>query len=250
MKNFKSFRDQQIEFSRGINYLVGNNNSGKSTVIQAIEFVGKTFTDASSFRTISGNEDESSNGNDNGYVELTLADSDLASVIDVATRDPRQARTLKDCIYQGDGDEEYLAVRRSLAEPKKIQIKKESGFSNRTGIDAPFKALFSPTVFHATDTPDEVMDKILGKLIKEKTSDLADTDEWNQFMDSYKTVFADDGKYAELLRDLNSSISDKTTQQFGPNIKVSIAFDAPEQSLFEKMGRTVVDDGIETDLYQ
>ena len=33
MKNFKSFRDQQIEFSHGINYLVGNNNSGKSTVI-------------------------------------------------------------------------------------------------------------------------------------------------------------------------------------------------------------------------
>lgn len=31
---------------------------------------------------------------------------------------------------------------------------------------------------------------------------------------------------------------------------MSIAFDAPEQSLFGKMGRTVVDDGIETDLYQ
>lgn len=254
MKNFKSFRNQQIEFSRGINYLVGNNNSGKSTVIQAIEFVGKAFTDASSFRTIPGNKDESSNGNDNGYVELTLADADLASVIDAATRDPRQAKTLKDCIYQGDDDEEYLTVRRSLAEPKKIQIKKEGEFSNKTGIDPLFKALFSPTVFHATDTPDEVMDfgatKILGKLIKAKTSDLTDTDEWNQFMDSYKKVFADDGKYAELLRDLNSSISDKTTQQFGPNIKVSIAFDAPEQSLFGKMGRTVVDDGIETDLYQ
>lgn len=31
---------------------------------------------------------------------------------------------------------------------------------------------------------------------------------------------------------------------------MSIAFDAPEQSLFGKMGRTVVDDGIETDPYQ
>lgn len=257
MKNFKSFRDQQIEFSRGINYLVGNNNSGKSTVIQAIEFVGGTFTDASSFRTVSGDDNETSNEDKNGYVELTLADTNLASVIDVSTVDPKKAKTLKnECIYQGDDGEWYLTVRRSLAEPRRIQIldKEKQEFSNRTGIDAPFKALFSPTVFHATDTPDEVMDfgatKVLGKLITAKTSDLADTNEWNQFMDSYKKVFADDGKYAELLRDLNSSISDKTTQQFGPNIKVSITFDAPEQSLFGKMGRTVVDDGIETDLYQ
>lgn len=57
-------------------------------------------------------------------------------------------------------------------------------------------------------------------------------------------------KYTELLTDLNSSISDKTAQQFGPDIKVSIAFDPPERSLLGKMGRTVVDDGIETDLYQ
>lgn len=257
MKNFKSFRNQQIEFSRGINYLVGNNNSGKSTVIQAIEFVGGTFTDASSFRTISGDGNENSNEDEDGYVELTLADTNLASIIDASTVDQKKAKTLKEeCVYQGDNGEWYLTVRRSLAEPKKIQIldKEKREFSNRTGIDAPFKALFSPTVFHATDTPDAVMDfgatKILGKLIKAKTSDLTDTDEWNQFMDSYKKVFADDGKYADLLRDINSSISDKTTQQFGPNIKVSIAFDAPEQSLFGKMGRTVVDDGIETDLYQ
>lgn len=57
-------------------------------------------------------------------------------------------------------------------------------------------------------------------------------------------------KYTELLTDLNSSISDRTAQQFGPDIKVSIAFDPPERSLLGKMGRTVVDDGIETDLYQ
>ena len=129
-------------------------------------------------------------------MELTLADMNLAGVIDVSTVDQKKAKTLKEeRVYQGDDGEWYLTVRGSLAEPKKIQIldKEKREFSNRTGIDAPFKALFSPTVFHATDTPDAVMDfgttKILGELIKAKTSDLTDTDEWNQFMDSYKKYF-------------------------------------------------------------
>ena len=39
IKNFKSFKGiNEINFSSGVNYLVGNNNAGKTTVFQAIDF--------------------------------------------------------------------------------------------------------------------------------------------------------------------------------------------------------------------
>lgn len=37
IKNFKQFRDQEFEFNDDINIIVGDNESGKSTVLEAIE---------------------------------------------------------------------------------------------------------------------------------------------------------------------------------------------------------------------
>ncbi|MFD0704623.1 AAA family ATPase [Alloscardovia venturai] len=37
--NFRCFEDQEFQFNRGINFLVGNNNCGKTTVLRAIEFI-------------------------------------------------------------------------------------------------------------------------------------------------------------------------------------------------------------------
>ena len=38
--NFKSFKGEHIiEFSEGINFFVGNNNCGKTTIFKAVEFI-------------------------------------------------------------------------------------------------------------------------------------------------------------------------------------------------------------------
>ena len=38
--NFKSFKGEHVlEFNKGINFFVGNNNSGKTTIFKAIEFI-------------------------------------------------------------------------------------------------------------------------------------------------------------------------------------------------------------------
>lgn len=39
LKNFRCFEDDNtLTFSSGVNYFVGNNNSGKTTIFEAIEF--------------------------------------------------------------------------------------------------------------------------------------------------------------------------------------------------------------------
>ena len=45
LQNFKCFEGEvEFSFSKGLNYLVGNNNTGKTTIFKAIEFLrgGKT----------------------------------------------------------------------------------------------------------------------------------------------------------------------------------------------------------------
>ena len=40
LHNFKGFKgDHEFNFDKGINFLVGNNNCGKSTLFQAIDFL-------------------------------------------------------------------------------------------------------------------------------------------------------------------------------------------------------------------
>ncbi len=36
IKNYRSFKDFKLEFSRGVNIIVGSNDAGKSTLLEAI----------------------------------------------------------------------------------------------------------------------------------------------------------------------------------------------------------------------
>ena len=36
IKNYRAFRDFKLEFSRGVNIIVGSNDAGKSTLLEAI----------------------------------------------------------------------------------------------------------------------------------------------------------------------------------------------------------------------
>ena len=72
--NFKSFKGEHvIEFSEGVNFFVGNNNCGKTTIFKAIEFIqsGKNKSD---FIT-QGLEAE------NISVELEFKGADLSEIV-------------------------------------------------------------------------------------------------------------------------------------------------------------------------
>jgi len=254
LANFKSFKGENnvFEFSPHINYFVGNNNAGKSTVIEALEFMSSPHTDAESLKNTQC-------GDQPCYAELTLAGNDIEAQIDKSNVTEAKAKTIKKSCILTEQNEQCLIARRYLNNPKTVflfckdaEIGK-SPFNNKTGIDKPFTAIFSPTVFHATDTPDDVLDfgttKILGKLIRAKTHNLTTSNEWKEFEKSYELVFSSTGKYSEILKDLNESLSEHTREQF-PSVTVSFAFDQPDASSFIKMGKTRVDDGVETDLDQ
>lgn len=257
LANFKSFKGENnvFEFSPHINYLVGNNNAGKSTVIEALEFMSSPRADGESYKNTQCEGQPC-------YVELTLAGNDIEVQLDKSNVTAAQIKTIKNrnCIIP-EQNEDRIVIHRDLDsnEYKKIKFlckNKDTGefsFENITGIDKVFTAFFTPIIFHATDTPDDVLSfgtrKILGTLIGAKTKGLASSPEWERFLQSYDDVFSSTGRYSEMLEDLNQSLSEYTREQF-PSVTVSFAFDKPETSSFIKMGKTRVDDGVETDLDQ
>lgn len=261
LANFKSFAgdDNIFDFSPAINYLVGNNNAGKSTILESLDFLRNGCADPELLRTIN------SSGSDHFFVQATFA-GDLSNFIDHTTVDAKKATTIKNYIYQDSSeDSELLTVRRTFAEQddyKKIQFlyhsdDKEDEFKNPTGIDAPFKSIYNPTTFRATDTPDSILDfsktKMLGKLIDRETSGFFESNEWTEFIEAHKRAFSKETGYASNLRSLEEKLNTMTREQFGSDgLSISFDFDTPDVSSFVKQGRTEVkeneDESSKTDI--
>jgi len=77
LKNFRCFEgDNTLTFSSGVNYFVGNNNSGKTTIFKAIEFLKSSKTKEGWITK--GKEDEDIS------VEITIEGEDLKNFLEQA----------------------------------------------------------------------------------------------------------------------------------------------------------------------
>ncbi len=72
-KNFRQFNDFNMSFSKGLNLLVGENNAGKSTVIDAIRFT----LDTTSAEWVSLKDTDFHHGT--SELSITLKFEDLSS---------------------------------------------------------------------------------------------------------------------------------------------------------------------------
>lgn len=271
LANFKSFAgaNNVFEFSEGINYLVGNNNCGKSTVLEAINFVRNGLSYGQTVETIK----LANYTGDDCYVELTFAGG-VRERIDALKL--KKAKAIKESIQEVDG-EEVLVVRRYFTDGDEVKkfrfysapnddsdtssdkktkrsekagtdrIAQEDNFINISGIDTDIKKLFDPTMFTAEDTPSAILDfsgtKLLGKLIDKYSAEFEQSDEWTALTKMHKEVFND--KFANEISILADKITSNTCEQFGnQNIKVSFDFGEPDTRSYIKLGQLKVDDGI------
>lgn len=254
LSNYKSFSgsENRFEFSPHINYLVGNNNAGKSTVLEAIDFVRNGTSETALIRSLNPVGDDY-------FVEITFAGNDITDLIDASDIVSTKAKTIKECLYtDAQNNEELLTVQRRFGEnedkdhdPKRILLREvcdgKPTFKNKTGIDAPFKSIFNPTQFLATDTPETILDfsstHILGKIVTEETKEFFKSEEWTTFLSAHERAFGDEG-YKNQLVSLQNELSNLTKEQFGKEVTVEFEFDTPEAASFVKMGKTHVNDGI------
>ena len=247
--NFKSFEgEQKINFSKCINYIVGDNNCGKSTIIDALRYLADGARDTSALQNKAASEDFS--------VEGVIAGSDLVQIV----ADKKYSK-YKDYLLT-DGDEPYFRVRRSPKEEeieqngKKVKLDGKKApfwnpntqqFENPSGIDALFKSLVDLVPVLADTTTSEIVDfgstKTLGKLISVISQRFQESPKWKAFQDAHATAFSDgEESLSSLTEDVTSQVESLVQAQYG-TAKVRFDFNLPDATTFIKGGQLLVTDG-------
>ena len=253
VENVKSFRQQTtFELGPGVNYLVGDNNGGKSTVLESLLFLfeGPTvqkWTPDSFYST-----------NAEGPTRVT---ADIAGGVEDLVQQEKYS-LLKSFVIDEDG-EKVLRLERSSAErtivqngkSKSINVKavcfwhpENKQFENVTGIDAKVKAIFDFEAIWADAQPGDYIDfantKTLGRLLDAAFQRFAQTDRWGSLVTAHRNAFApdDDESFMVETKRLADQIKTLVEEQYG-RAAMRFEFTLPDSSVFMKQGRLHVDDG-------
>lgn len=279
LRNFLCHRQMDLELSPGINFFVGNNNSGKTSILRALSFLRSGLgrgQDASDL-TYQGDSSEGSVGSDSCSVTATIAfsqdevridegentvkgkilgDSAFDKLVPYLTTNESSDSTVK--VYE-------IKVKKIAKDPNKVLIldpSKESddAWANVTGIPALFQRLFDPVFVWAEDTPETVADfspnKTLGKLVSQQLDKLKNGTLWTQFEDAHKHLFSihnensDDPSFADLVQEELDKLKIKLDDQYGGDNLIRFNFTPPSVESFTKQGEVMLteENGIETSL--
>lgn len=258
--NFKSFKGEHvIEFSEGVNFFVGNNNCGKTTVFKAVEFIqsGKNKSDfvTQGFDT------------ENVSVEIEFKGADLSEIIndenlnlnkyseyvidnEDGTYSLRVLRTSQECeVTQGRKTVSLDISKVRIYNPNSTEEEEIKRFENPTGIDKTITALFDAQFVYSDIKNEDYQDfgktKIIGKIINDITKDFQKGDTWKEFQDAHKKTFGDEG-LGRILEGIATKISSVLKEQYGDG-EVQFNFGLPEIDNFFKTGSLILsDNGIST----
>lgn len=270
LQNFKSFIGEHVlSLSEGINFFVGNNNCGKTTIFNAIEFIqsGKNKEEY-----ISKGKEE-----DDISVEIEFRGSDIKKIVN---EEKLNLKKYQDYIIDNSDGTYSLKILRTSINTSIVQGKKtveldiknirvynpgstEEGikkYENPSGIDKTITALFDAQFIYSDLKNEDYQDfgktKIIGKIINDITKDFQkELDEngnktvWGKFKDAHRETFGDQGLLG-ILNGLEKEITEVLNEQYGES-EVKFNFGLPEIDNFFKTGNIILsDNGISTPVSQ
>lgn len=256
LKNFKGFKstNNKLDFNlpngnpgSGLNVFIGENNCGKSTVFEALNYL-KDGTRKEAKTLINKNATENE-----FYVELSFC-GNIEETIDNYSQQ-NKIDVFKSLISDG-----ILRTKRtgSIIETEEAQKKitkielwdnKKEIFENKTGIDAPFKKLYDNNFIWAdTNAEDEAKfgtSTICGQLLKELAETHTHSQEYKGFSNEFHKIFNNpESELRKALSEIEDKVNLNISQQFG-NAKIKFSFDEIGADTFFKSTKVLVDDGIE-----
>lgn len=254
LHNFKSFssntfEDIKIEFTAGVNYLIGNNNVGKTTILNALAFL----------KTGDKKENVISKGHEQEDVSVTITidDVDLFEEDSLKKYNPYiegkqlilQRSSKKNTVEQGRDDKS----KKIAFDIKKVRVfnfqKKQ--FENPTGVGNTITNLIDPQIIYADMHNEDYQDfgttKTTGKLIQNITKEFQTGQEFSDLKKAHEKAFGEDG-IKKYLVDTESDINKILGDQFGDS-QMKFKFDFPNVSDLLKRGNILsTENGIETNI--
>ena len=257
IQNFKGYLGtHNIDFNipdgvtegSGLNIFVGENNSGKSTVFEAFDFIkDSTKKDPSSLV----NKSTTTFTNNFSIEVVYTGNVNLAIGSHVQ---PNKVRSFSNGVYLENGNE-CFKVKRMWNESTPEDIKKinfwnddSQNYSNPAGIDAPFKKFYDNNFIWADTNPSDESkfgaSTICGSLLKEIALGHTGTPEYQTFQSSYHNLF---NNPASQLRNKIALIEQKVqgvfSSQFG-SANISFSFEELQIENFFKTASIIIDDGV------
>lgn len=258
IENFKGFHGiHQINFNTpdgttdgsGLNIFVGENNSGKSTVFEVLDFI-KDSTKKEPESLI--NKSNPAVTFDNFSVEVVYT-GDISGSVNAHVQQ-NKVRSFLNSIY-AEGGFDCFKVKRSFdinqpEDMKKINFwnEDEQSYSNPAGIDAPFKKLYDNNFIWADTNPNDESrfgaSTICGSLLKAIALGHTGTAEYQAFQQSYHSLFNNPAsQLRNKLAQIETSVQQVFSSQFGM-ANISFSFEELQIENFFKTASIVIDDGV------
>lgn len=252
LSNFKGFigENHQINFKipdgttagSGLNIFVGENNSGKSSIFEAVDFL-RNGIKGEIDRIISKSEDNTEDVQ--ACIELTFF-GDIQNSINHFVQSNKQAVFTSSITRNNE-----LRARRSTLDCKQLDLWNENsqGYSNPSGIDAPFKKLFETNFIWADTNPNDEATfgstTLCGMLLKEIAQAHITTSEYREFQDSFNSAFNNpDSELRQKIAVVEQKVQRIFTEQFG-QADIHFRFDELKIDSFFKSASIFIDDGVD-----
>lgn len=258
IENFKGFHGaQRIDFNipdgategSGLNIFVGENNSGKSTIFEAFDFIkDSTRKDPASLinkssPTVTFEE----------FSTEIIYTGDISTAVNAHIQ-TNKTRSFLNCIYSDSGQETFKVKRswniHSPEDIKKINFwdNTTQSYSNPAGIDAPFKKFYDNNFIWADTNPSDESkfgaSTICGSLLKEIAIGHTSTPEYQAFQDSYHALFNNPAsELRNKIAQIENRVQDVFSSQFG-DANISFLFEELQIENFFKTASIVIDDGV------
>ncbi len=236
LQNYRCLKGfHEFDISWNIIYLVWENNTWKTTLLSAIDFLKSWKVDNCKTKWI--NEDEET------YVCI-----DFECNIDDISESKYHSY-----IFEQDSIN-TLRVKRSTNDVKKVEIfdTVNQEYKNITWVDKMIGSLFETQFVWSDMNPNDISDfwstKICWKLISTITSDLETTTHRQNLVKQHKSVFHwNDSIFQQKKSQLESKIQQIFESQYWSST-IRFDFNLPEPSTFLKSWDIVINDWIETKL--
>lgn len=254
IRNFKSFGDnlQPLKFNvpdnktlgSGLNIFIGENNTGKSTVFETIDFLRDGTK-----KEINEIKNKNSKINEDMSVELTFSGS-VNNTIEMFSQ-PNKVNVFKKYVFKNKIDE-CFKLKRTSSNLKAIELWDEdsSEYKNESGIDAPIKKMFETNFVWADTNPNDQMSfgstTICGNLLKEIAKNFTKTEDYERFTEQFHQTFNHEQSKLRLeLKNIEEKTKKIFAEQFG-KAQINFQFNELKVDSFFKNTRIDIDDGIKT----
>ena len=236
------FKDRQEFDLSDMNFLIGENNTGKTAVIEALDYL------------VNGPAKDKVYKNKNCTISENIS---IEAIVDIGNSEVDAKYS--SYVYEGNGHK-FIKIKRSTKEEKIKQSGKDVDlnekkilcwssannlYENPVGKDTTFNVVEIVPIYAKHTVGDVVSfdsSKVLGKLVKSSVGDFFESDEYKNFKSEHDKVFNTGEKSLKSrLGSLSKSISSILREQWG-EADLSFTFDVIDNSNHLKNGSILVNE--------